>query len=122
MGVSGMKTKAWLALALVGACLLGACSHKSPPAQEFVGVWTSSRTTTPINMYANGEWEIKSGDGHVMQYGVWQVVDDNIMWSYKNGGAILHDINPILSVGHDKFELRERDSTVTTFTRVAQDP
>lgn len=122
MGVRSMKSKAGVALLLAAACLLGACGHKSPPAREFVGVWTSSRTTTPISMYDNGEWEIKSSDGHVMQYGVWQIVDDNIMWSYKDGGAISHDVNPILSAESNKFQVRERDNTVTTFTRVSQNP
>ncbi len=118
------QSKLRLALAvLVATLFLGGCGPKKAGSeQQFVGVWTSSRTHTPINIYANGEWEIKSDDGRVMQYGVWQVVGDNIMWSYKSGGRILHDINPIVAVAPGQFKVREQDGTVTTFARVAQDP
>jgi len=84
-----------------------------------VGTWTSSRTNTPINMYANGEWEIKSDEGNIMQYGVWQVAGQNIIWNFKDGGRIVHDINPIVSVAPNEFKVREQDHTTTTFTRVA---
>ena len=84
-----------------------------------MGTWTSSRTNTPINMYANGEWEIKSDEGNIMQYGVWQVAGQNIIWSFKDGGRIVHDINPIVSVAPNEFKVREQDHTTTTFTRVA---
>lgn len=121
-GSLGQAKWGWV-LVLAAVFLLGACSF-GPTEKNFVGVWKSSRTNTPITIYANGEWEIKDDDGKILQYGVWQVVNKkSLMWSYKDEvGRTLHDMNPIESVGADEFKVRERDNTVTTFTRVAPAP
>lgn len=98
---------------------LNACSGRETiTAKNFVGKWKSSRATTPVYLYENGEWELKTDDGAVLQYGVWQYKDGNILWSIKIDQKIGHDLNHVLSVSPGEFKLREMDSTTTTFTRL----
>lgn len=119
--ILGRYRAAWaLLIILVVVLPLQACSKSiAHPEKNFVGVWKSSRTNTPVNLYSNGEWEIKSDEGKVMQYGVWQLVGkDNIMWSYNDNGNIKHEVNAVLSIEGDEFKVRELDNSTTTFTRV----
>ena len=98
---------------------LSACSSReSFTAKDFVGKWKSSRATTPVYMYANGEWELKTDDGAVLQYGVWQYRDGNILWSIKIDRRIGHDLNRVLSVKPREFKLREMDGSTTTFAKL----
>ena len=108
-----------LLLALVtGLVCLNGCSNKELTEKDFVGTWRSTRSTTPIRMLANGEWELTSDDGSALQYGVWQVFDNQIMWSFIMDDVMRHDPNPIVSVGPKEFKLREGNGSVTTFTRL----
>ncbi len=86
--------------------------------KNFVGKWVSSRSATPMYLYANGEWEINADDGTVMQYGVWQFKDQMIIWSYMLNSRFLHDPNTVLSVKPTEFQVREQDGSITTFTRL----
>jgi hypothetical protein len=97
--------------------VLGACQQQPKPA-SFVGKWKSSRLATPLVLQANGDWEIRSDDGQVLQYGVWQLRGGSLVWSVKLGGTLEHDVNPIVSVGERRFELRERDGSVTRLDRI----
>lgn len=113
-----------ITLALVSVLFsLGACSRTVTfSADSFVGVWKSSRSPdTPIAMYDNGEWEVKSVQGQVTQYGVWQIVGQNkIMWSYRNeSGHIVHEVNPVISVTPSEFKVQELDNSATTFIRIS---
>lgn len=111
----------WRAIAaiLLLTALLGGCKAQNPLAEkDFVGKWKSSRASTPIQMFENGEWELLSEDGGVMQYGVWQVFDNKIMWSYIDDDRFGHDTNPILAASASEFRLREADGSVTTFVRL----
>ncbi len=104
-------------LALMG--MLAGCSGEEKYAESsFVGKWQSTRTTIPVYLYDNGEWEMKSDDGVVLQYGVWQLTDNKMMWTVRVDQQIVHDLNPILSVAPNEFKLREKDKSVTTFTRL----
>lgn len=107
--------------AAIGAGLLAiglaACSRTSE--RDFVGKWQSSRTQTPIHMVSNGEWEIRTEEGTILQYGVWRYEDKKLIWSFKqDNGQILDDPNPVLSVGPKEFSVRERNGTTTVFKRV----
>ena len=98
---------------------LNACSDRQTFTEKsFVGKWQSTRASTPIYLYDNGEWEIKSDDGAVLQYGVWQLKGQNIVWSYKIDSSIGHDSNHILSVASREFKVRESDRSTTTFSRL----
>lgn len=110
----------WVAGALlVLAASLGGCSKSvALNEQSFVGEWHSSKATTPIRMDENGEWELLTKDGEVTQYGVWQYFDNKLLWSVMIDGAVNHDLNPVLSANAKEFKLRERDGSVTTFTRL----
>lgn len=100
-------------------CLAASCSRQADVRQEqFVGKWKSSRLATPLHMYQNGEWEIKTDEERVLQYGVWQLQGRRMIWSIKMDGSLSHDENAILSVGQQRFELRERDGSVTLFERL----
>ena len=106
---------------LMTACLLltlPACSrqNQATPA-SFVGKWKSSKLTTPLYMYDNGEWEIKDDEGGILQYGVWQYQDGKIIWSIKLNGRISHETDSVLSVTPNEFQLRE-SSGVTAFSRL----
>lgn len=103
--------------------LLCACSQKVMFTEhDFVGKWRSSKADTPVYIYENGEWEVHSAEGNLLQYGVWQIVGANIMWSYKepSRAQIEHDINRVLSVTPKQFKVLEMDRTTTTFTRLEQ--
>ena len=111
------------ALALISFMLsFGACSKTETfTAKNVVGVWKSSRAAeTPISMYDNGEWEVRSADGKVLEYGVWQLVGQNrIMWSHMDqDGRAMHEVNLIISVTPDKFIVQELDKSATTFIRI----
>ncbi|MBI5430551.1 MAG: hypothetical protein HY938_08855 [Nitrosomonadales bacterium] len=94
--------------------------HGAIKERDFVGTWKSSRTGTPVHMHANGEWEIRTEEGSVLQYGVWQYANDWMIWSYKTGGTVEHDANAVLSVHPEEFQVRERDGTTTTFRLIGR--
>lgn len=108
-----------LAALVLAASALPACGGRAPQAEQFVGKWRSSRmATAPLELLANGEWEIRAADGQVMQYGVWQLDGRRIFWTIKQGERLQHDANAILSVDARRFELRESDGSVTRFERL----
>ena len=103
---------------------LASCSHNEAQVtteEAFVGKWHSTRSTVPIYLYGNGDWEIKTDEGKVLQYGVWQYKNNAIVWSHKAGGQIEHDVNKVLSVTPVQFQVKERDQSVTIFTKLDQD-
>jgi hypothetical protein len=100
------------------AMLLVACQPALKPAQ-FSGAWKSSRLATPIHLHPTGAWEIREDDGRVLQYGVWRVEDNSLVWSVRSGdGRLVHDVNPVVSVAERQFELREQDGSLTKFQRL----
>jgi hypothetical protein len=88
-----------------------------PEPASLVGRWQSTRTQTPVYLHANGEWEIRREE-KVLQYGVWRLERGSLIWTYKDGSGYRDDINPVLSTGRDRFQIRETDGSVTTFTRI----
>lgn len=99
--------------------VLGACTRTNSLSEKnFVGNWHSSKSTTQIRLDENGEWELLSRDGKVIEYGVWQYFDNKLMWSMDNDGAVRHDVNPVIAADAKEFKLRERDGSVTTFARL----
>jgi hypothetical protein len=70
-----------LRIAVVLALLasLAACAPQLTPDQ-FVGTWKSSRSTEPLTLHANGDWEIRDGDDRTLQYGVWQLRGRTFIW------------------------------------------
>ncbi|WP_460504523.1 hypothetical protein [Hydrogenophaga soli] len=114
-GLVGAALVLVLALGQVG------CSRQPAwTADQFVGRWKSTRLATrPIELLANGEWEIRSESGaEALQYGVWHLQDRTLVWTFRTDSGVMHDTNPILSVSPARFELRERDGSVTRFERV----
>lgn len=106
-----------MVVALAGA-FLTACQKKLEPSQ-FVGSWRSSRLSTPLLMRGNGEWEIRSGDERVLQYGVWRLDGQRLVWTIRDDrGQVTHDANTILSVEPRRFVLAERDGSKTSFDRL----
>ena len=69
-------------------------------------------------MYKNGEWEIRTEEDSVLQFGVWQLDGRRIVWSIKMEGRLDHEENAVVSVAQRRFELRERDGSVTVFERL----
>lgn len=100
---------------------LSACSSRETITDKaFVGKWKSSKLETPIYLYGNGEWEIKTERGAILQYGVWQYKANKIMWSYKINSTIGHDVNAVISATPLEFQVRESDGSTTTFTKLDQ--
>ncbi|MBS1141984.1 MAG: hypothetical protein H6R13_3437 [Proteobacteria bacterium] len=108
-----------LALALVvGLGILYLAGGKRVSQQDFVGKWQSDRAVTPIYLAGNGEWELRKDDGTILQYGVWRYEGKQIIWSIKQGGRVIDDPNPVLSVTPAEFRLKERDGQTTVFKRL----
>ena len=110
----------WVLAAVLASALVFGCSG-SANTKSFVGKWKSSKLITPVYLYENGEWEIRTDDGGVLQYGVWVLKDNTIIWTYKDGSRIGHDPNAVVSVTAQEFKVRERDSSITSFTRLPTD-
>ena len=107
-------------LSIAALLALAACS-RAPQAQpdQFAGKWQSSRlAASPLYMRANGEWEIRNDEDKVLQYGVWHLEEGKMVWTVKIDGRVTHDVNALLSVTPARFELRERDGSVTRFDRI----
>ncbi len=108
-----------VAMLLLASLSLTGCSNREPVTEKhFIGKWKSSKLATPIYLYENGEWEIKSEAGAVLQYGVWEFKNNNLIWSYKVDGFVGHDPNFIVSATSREFQLREGDGKVTTFSKL----
>jgi hypothetical protein len=119
MNCIARNSKLVLAALLMVFAILNGCSHRETITEKnFVGKWKSSRITTPIYLYENGEWEIKTDEGGVLQYGVWQYKDNKIMWTVHIDNQIGHDTNPVLSAIPREFQLRENDGSVTIFSKL----
>ena len=104
---------------LVAALAFYGCSgQESITETNFIGKWKSSKLTTPMYLYANGDWEIKTDDGAILQYGVWEFKNKKIIWSYKVDSYIGHDPNIVLSATPREFRILERDRTTTTFSKL----
>ena len=107
-----------VARAALGVVLLSGCQPKIQTPQ-LAGRGKSSRlTTTVLHLHPNGEWEIRDADEHVLQYGVWQLQDRTLVWTIKQEGTLQHDPNPIVAFEKDRFDLRERDGSITRFERL----
>jgi hypothetical protein len=120
--LSRSATIAGLLLALLCSGL-AACKPQAPtgaeaPVASFVGKWKSSRLATPLRMHENGEWEVKTDAGSVLQYGTWQKKGDAIVWNFKVGQQISSERNAILAANAQEFRLRETDGSTTVFTRL----
>ena len=105
------------ALTAWGLVLLSGC-QPNIQASQLAGRWKSSRLTTVLHLHPNGEWEIRDADEHVLQYGVWQLQDRTLVWTIKLEGKVQHDPNLIVAFEKDRFELRERDGSITRFERL----
>lgn len=115
-----VKNFKWIiGLAVILPILIYVVFLRDPYSEnDFIGKWKSSKLETPLYLYANGEWEIKTNDGNILQYGVWEYKDRKIIWSYRVGGEIGHDPNAVLSANEEIFQVYEKNGTVTTFYRL----
>lgn len=113
------RTTRRVGLLTVLALALAACSGKETfSPQVFAGKWKSSRLITPIYLHENGEWEIKTDSGALLQYGTWQYQNRQIIWRVKLGKTITQDNTTVLSATPTRFQLRESDQSVTSFDRL----
>jgi len=106
------------ALLLAGLLIYALIGRNKFSERDFVGQWQSSRTLTPLIIAANGEWEIKTAEGSVLQYGIWRYENKKIIWTIKRGNQIIDDVNPVLSVGADEFRVSEQDGSTTIFRKI----
>jgi len=114
-----MRNK-YLIIAVVIAIFVGIYSLQKKQTykeSDFVGKWVTSRTMTPIHLYANGEWEIKQEDDTVLQYGVWRYEPGYLVWVNKQGDQFINDRDPVVSVAKDQFQVKEADGSLTAFKR-----
>lgn len=117
-----MASRIWklVAATLIVLAVASGCAKNESlySEKDFVGKWESSRVTTPVYLYEDGEWELKTESGEVQQYGVWLYSDNKILWTLRVDGRIHHDPNPVLSATANEFQIREKDGSVTTFRRL----
>jgi len=110
-----------LAFVLVFAAVLityGYSERNTVTENSFVGKWKSSRTETPLYLYKNGEWDIKTEDGVTLQYGIWEYKNDKIIWSYKVDSGMGQDVNDVMSVMPREFQVMEKNGDITIFKRL----
>ncbi|WP_162086431.1 hypothetical protein [Sulfuriferula nivalis] len=119
MNMTEVLSKRSVAL-LLAAFMCVSCSRETITAKSFIGKWKSTRLETPTYLYENGEWEIKTEDGVILQYGIWQYEHNKIIWIDKAGSGIETDANAVLSVTPQEFRVKENDGTTTTFSRLVQ--
>jgi len=118
-GLTGLVFQLVRPVLLLSALMFSGCSEREVITERnFAGKWKSSKLATPIYLYASGEWEIRTDEGGVLQYGVWQYSDRKLIWSFKIDSRIGHDLNPVLSVSPREFRIQESDRTTTIFTRL----
>lgn len=111
--------KLFFLLLLVAALIVYSRQNQPTLTTEiFTGKWQSSKLATPIHLYANGEWEIKTDIGVILQYGVWEFKNKKIIWSFKAGSYIKHDANTVLSVSPQEFTLLEENNSTTIFRKL----
>jgi hypothetical protein len=106
------------ALLITGMLIYSLIAGKKFSERDFIGQWQSSRTYTPLVIAANGEWEIRNAEGGVLQYGIWRLENDKIIWSIKQGNRITDDANLVLSANAREFRVREQDGSTTVFKRI----
>jgi hypothetical protein len=97
------------------------CNRETIVEKMFVGKWKSTKLETPVFLYENGEWEIKTDGGAILQYGVWQYKDNKIIWTYVVHSQIGHDVNTVLSATPLEFQIKEGDGSKTVFSRIDHD-
>lgn len=121
-GPRRIAVRSLLVCLLFSVAMLGTACRGSVDRNGFVGKWTSSRSTTPIHLYENGEWEIVTTEGTVLQYGVWEYRDGAIRWGFASSQSRLavRETTPVLSATPTGFQIREQDGSTTTFTRLDQ--
>ena len=126
-----------LILLFVASFTLCGCSGRENITESsFVGKWKSSRSETPVYLYANGKWEVKLDDGvlfcktgyseywkdpnNICNTGYWKYQDNNITWwtPIQSDKQTLQDVNPVLSLSPTEFKVRENDGTITTFKKL----
>lgn len=98
--------------------IVGCSGHDSYNEKTFVGKWKSSKIETPVYLYDNGEWEIKTDEGGVLQYGLWELKKKKIIWKYKIGSNVGIDANWVISATPVEFRIEERDRSITTFKKL----
>lgn len=98
--------------------IFGCSGHDSYNEKTFVGKWKSSKIETPVYLYDNGEWEIKTDEGGVLQYGLWELKNKKIIWKYKIGSNVGIDANWVLSATPVEFKIEEGDRSITTFKKL----
>lgn len=113
-----MRRRLALAGALLAAVPLMACRAKALEPGQFVGRWKSSRSSAPVLLNANGEWEIRAEDGALLQYGVWRLDGQQLIWTVRSDEGVVHDATQVLSMDPKAFTLRERDGSTTRFARL----
>ena len=76
-------------------------------------------SSRPIHLLANGEWEIRSDAGaKPLQYGLWQLKNEAIVWTVRIDGQAQHEVNPLVSYAANRFVLREAGGSQTSFDRM----
>jgi hypothetical protein len=106
-----------LVLVFIGYAFFVRPSNRIPSKSVFVGKWQSSRLATPLYLYENGEWEIKDDDNRIMQYGIWEYRNGQIIWISKVNGLFIYDANTIISANENRFSLRE-NFLVSEFVKI----
>lgn len=114
---SGRFRMVFVFLVVLGV-VLSACGAKTQATHAFfVGKWKSSKLSMPVVLLDNGEWEIRSENGDVLQYGLWEYRGDSIVWRFKRGSETLTEVNPVIYAKDREFRLEEGGQT-TVFLRI----
>lgn len=110
-------------LTALGVLLLLAAYAMSKPhvditPESFVGKWNSTRLANPLLIQSDGEWAVKTAQGEVIQTGSWQYRDRQFLWAVRLGDQIEHEVNAVVEVKPGQFKLKEKDGSITTFTKI----
>lgn len=115
---------------------LAACEKKDTPAEAraklearmktpclYVGEWRATRPGADywITLTAKGRFIAEPNGPGVRMTGRWGVVDnEKIVWIYDMGGTRPPEVNDIVTVSDDVFDMVEVDKSQTHYVRQAK--
>jgi hypothetical protein len=90
----------------------GACG--SFPSESLVGRWTTKLGADMLTMALESDGSFAATTGGNTVRGTWKLASGAITWTYASGGSP-PETNPLTECSKERFGVREKDGTTTTY-------